>query len=249
MDRGLRNVCLACWTSFLVVWTGTAAATGEWTHLGPYDFGARVLSLAIDPTDPNHVFAGSASGGLWETKDPVNVGWHYVKTGFPVLGVGAVAFHPKDPAVIYVGTGEVYGYHATERGFDARDSRGNYGIGILRSTDGGKTWARSLDWQPADRTGVQDLAIVPDTGGTHSASPSGPPPPKASIGWTPRKGRAWKTGESPRCRLWPPPASPSTRCSRMRSSPPAATSAAPATGSTRPRTAAALGARSSAACR
>jgi photosystem II stability/assembly factor-like uncharacterized protein len=164
MDRSLRNVCLACWTSFLVVWAGTAAATGEWTHLGPYDFGARVLSLAIDPTDPNHVFAGSASGGLWETKDPVKAGWHYVKTGFPVLGVGAVAFHPKDPAVIYVGTGEVYGYHATERGFDARDSRGNYGIGILRSTDGGKTWAKSLDWQPANRTGVQDLAIVPDIG-------------------------------------------------------------------------------------
>lgn len=51
------------------------------------------------------------------------------------------------------------------RGFDAQPTRGNYGIGILRSIDGGKTWTPSLAWQPRDQTGVQDLAIVP--GVTH----------------------------------------------------------------------------------
>jgi len=31
------------------------------------------------------------------------------------------------------------------------------------SRDGGATWGASLPWQPADRTGVQDLAIVPES--------------------------------------------------------------------------------------
>ena len=75
--------------------------------IGPKDFGARVISLAVDPKNADHVFAGSASGGLWErrsAKEP----WRYVNTGFPVIGVGAIAIHPNDPNVIYIGTGEVY---------------------------------------------------------------------------------------------------------------------------------------------
>jgi photosystem II stability/assembly factor-like uncharacterized protein len=75
--------------------------------------------------------------------------------------VGAIAIHPRDPDVIYIGTGEVYGYRRTARGFDYQPTRGNYGIGILRSTDGGKTWTESLRWEPKDQTGVQDLEIVP----------------------------------------------------------------------------------------
>ncbi|HEX9671598.1 MAG TPA: hypothetical protein VGC93_19170, partial [Thermoanaerobaculia bacterium] len=31
------------------------------------------------------------------------------------------------------------------------------------SRDGGATWEASLSWRPADRTGVQDLAIVPES--------------------------------------------------------------------------------------
>ncbi|HEX2645396.1 MAG TPA: hypothetical protein VHU81_20525, partial [Thermoanaerobaculia bacterium] len=176
---------------------GALRAQSSWESLGPVGevgnagVGGRVISLAVDPRDPNHVFAGSASGGLWvsELFNPGNPGrgsaaaagtgpadpraanwrdpgrpywrWRYVDTGHPVLGVGAIAIHPRDPDVIYIGTGEVYGYRRTARGFDYQPTRGNYGIGILRSIDGGKTWTESLRWQPKDQTGVQDLAIVP----------------------------------------------------------------------------------------
>jgi photosystem II stability/assembly factor-like uncharacterized protein len=180
----------------LLAGSGSLRAQGPWVALGPTgDIGnqgiaGRVISLAIDPRNPNHVFAGSASGGLWvsELYDPAKGSgpsasgnardanwrdpnqpywrWNYVNTGFPVLGVGAIALHPKDPDVIYIGTGEVYGYRRTARGFDYQPTRGNYGIGILRSIDGGKTWTQSLTWSPRDQTGVQDLAIVPGADGT-----------------------------------------------------------------------------------
>ena len=156
-------------------------AQDSWAPLGPIgDVGndgiaGRVISLAVDPRNPNRVFAGSASGGLWVSESdgpdqsPANWRdgsrpywrWRYVDTGHPVLGVGAIAIHPRDPEIIYIGTGEVYGYRRTARGFDYQPTRGNYGIGILRSNDGGKTWTRSLPWEARDQTGVQDLAIVP----------------------------------------------------------------------------------------
>lgn len=180
---------------FLCTGSRVLDAQGSWVALGPtgeigdQGIAGRVISLAVDPRNPNHVFAGSASGGLWvsELYDPAKASWstapgnvrdanwrdprrpywrwRYVNTGFPVLGVGAIAIHPTDPDVIYVGTGEVYGYRRTARGFDHQPTRGNYGIGILRSIDGGKTWTQSLTWSPKDQTGVQDLAIVPGADG------------------------------------------------------------------------------------
>jgi photosystem II stability/assembly factor-like uncharacterized protein len=179
----------------LLLGAGSLRAQDSWVALGPTGevgnegISGRVISLAVDPRNSNHVFAGSASGGLWvsELSDPGKGGpatdnsreprepreanwrdpkrpywrWRYVDTGFPVLGVGAIAIDPKDPDVVYIGTGEVYGYRRTTRGFDYQPTRGNYGIGILRSVDGGKSWTQSLAWSPKDQTGVQDLQIVP----------------------------------------------------------------------------------------
>ncbi len=181
----------------LLAGAGSLQAQGPWVALGPIGeigdqgIAGRVISLAVDPRNPNHVFAGSASGGLWvsELSDAAKGGgaagaggsardanwrdpklpywrWRYVDTGYPVLGVGAIAIHPTDPDVVYIGTGEVYGYRRTARGFDYQPTRGNYGIGILRSVDGGRTWTQSLAWSPRLQTGVQDLAIVPGPAGT-----------------------------------------------------------------------------------
>ncbi|HEY7215577.1 MAG TPA: hypothetical protein VIC28_13185, partial [Thermoanaerobaculia bacterium] len=109
--------------------------------------------------------AGNSTDANWRDPNRPYWRWRYIDTGYPVLGVGAIAIHPRDPDVIYIGTGEVYGYRRTARGFDYQPTRGNYGIGILRSIDGGKTWTRSLAWEPKDQTGVQDLAIVPGAKG------------------------------------------------------------------------------------
>lgn len=134
-----------------------------WTLLGPTNVGGRTLALAIRPDHPDTMFAGSASGGLWKTVTG-GVGadaWDYVDTGFPVLGVGAVTLDPSNPDVMYVGTGEVYRYREATGGDVDRTTRGSYGIGILKSTNGGATWSRSLDWSYQQTRGVWAIRVHP----------------------------------------------------------------------------------------
>ncbi len=139
-------------------------ATPSWRPIGPLNIGGRTLAIAIDPQHPDTVYAGSASGGLWRS-DSGGCGpdaWQRVSTGFPVLGVSSVAIDPNDTDVIYIGTGEVYGSPETFPGISGqRLTRGSYGIGILKTTDGGQTWAKSLDWTFDQQRGVQDVRIDP----------------------------------------------------------------------------------------
>ncbi|MBL0341744.1 MAG: hypothetical protein IPP71_12870 [Bacteroidetes bacterium] len=136
---------------------------GSWTALGPMNFGGRTLSLCFNPQNPNTIFAGSAAGGLWKSTSSGTgaAAWSQVETGFPVLGVAAIAINPLDTNEIYVGTGEVYNDQNTGTGFAVRTTRGTYGIGILKSADGGLTWSKSLDWQFDELKGVQDIIINP----------------------------------------------------------------------------------------
>lgn len=134
----------------------------EWKNMGPDNVPGRMISLAVNPVDEKTLYAGSASGGLWRTYDAVNgTGWHRITTGFPVLGVMAIAIDPVDTNNVYIGTGEVYGYNKSIGGLVIRTTRGTYGIGILKSEDGGKTWKKSLDWTTAQQKGVQVLEINP----------------------------------------------------------------------------------------
>jgi photosystem II stability/assembly factor-like uncharacterized protein len=145
-----------------------------WTALGPANIGGRTLALALHPNDPDVIFAGSASGGLWKSTTG-GVGaeaWTHVETGFPVLGVSTIAIDPADPDVMYIGTGEVYAYQESTGGEVIRTTRGSYGIGILKSTDGGATWSMSLDWSYSQTRGVWMIALHPTTSSTLYAATS-----------------------------------------------------------------------------
>jgi len=73
----------------------------------------------------------------------------------------AIAIDPTDTLSMLIGTGETYGYSQSIGGYVWRTSRGSYGIGILKTTDGGVTWTKSLDWTFDQRRGIQDLALNP----------------------------------------------------------------------------------------
>ncbi len=135
-----------------------------WRQIGPKNVGGRTNAIAINPLDPRIMFAGSASGGLWRTDNSGYgaTGWHYIDTGFPVLGVNAIAIDPADTARVYIGTGEVYSKESSIGGLYIRTTRGSYGIGILRTSDGGQTWEKSLDWSYDQRRGVLALEIDPN---------------------------------------------------------------------------------------
>ncbi len=137
--------------------------SNTWEAIGPKNIGGRTLCLAINPLDTNILWAGSASGGLWKstTAGRGAEAWQRVETGFPVLGVSAIALDPSNPDIIYVGTGEVYNLENSAPNVAFRTTRGTYGIGILKSTDGGATWSKSLDWSYGQLRGVQDIKINP----------------------------------------------------------------------------------------
>ncbi|HEY4150946.1 MAG TPA: T9SS type A sorting domain-containing protein [Chitinophagaceae bacterium] len=153
-----------------------ADVLSPWIPLGPKNFSGRILCLGFDPTNANIIFAGSASGGLWKTTTGGTGGvggisWTEVATGFPILGVPAIAINPQNHLEMYIGTGEVYNSGAVGTGLagfgisgqNDRTFRGSYGIGILKSTDGGVTWTQSLPFTNSSVKGVQKIIIDPNT--------------------------------------------------------------------------------------
>lgn len=92
---------------------------GAWESIGPVNLGGRTLCIAFNSLNPNTLYAGSASGGLWRsyTGGKGANAWERIWTGFPVLAVSAIAVSPQDSNIIYIGTGEVYDYQIQgERG-------------------------------------------------------------------------------------------------------------------------------------
>ncbi len=136
-------------------------AADEWKQIGPHNIGGRTNAVAFNPQNSNTIFAGSASGGLWKsyTAGVGPMAWEFVETGFPVLGVSSISFIPNDSLTFYIGTGEVYNYQNALGGIAVRTTRGSYGIGILKTTDGGLTWTKSLDWSYNQQRGVQDVEV------------------------------------------------------------------------------------------
>lgn len=111
----------------------------EWTTEGPGNIGARVNSIAVDPVDENTILIGYSHGGIWKTTDG-GQNWHPVFDEQSALAIGDLAFDPKNPNVVYAGTGDV------------NIPGGVYtGNGVYKSTDGGESWEPS---------GLEEAAII-----------------------------------------------------------------------------------------
>lgn len=136
---------------------------GSWVSIGPNNIGGRSNAIAINPVDTSIVFIGSASGGLWKsTSGGIGASaWTVVNTGYPSSAVSAIAIDSANPNIMYIGTGENYGYQYSNYGLDIRVTRGMYGMGILKSTNSGTNWTKSLDWSYSNQRGVWDIVINP----------------------------------------------------------------------------------------
>jgi len=119
-----------------------SVTAGVWTFAGPTNIGGRLTALAVDPTNPDHLWAGAAAGGIFESADQGST-WSPVFDGQPLLPVGALAAHPSNPDVVYVGTGEANGAGYS---YD--------GDGVFRSADGGTTW------QPLGLAGTRRIGRI-----------------------------------------------------------------------------------------
>ena len=110
-----------------------------WTARGPSNIGGRMLCVSVDIDDANHLLAGSASGGMWESLDG-GLDWH--KTTSPDAEQSATCLaqdkRPGKHHTWYYGTGEMLS--TTNRNVSTNARTYGIGNGIFKSTDNGATW-------------------------------------------------------------------------------------------------------------
>lgn len=171
-------------------------ATTKWVQLGPKPINAgvlysgRVTAEAVNPSNTSEVWVGGADGGLWHSTNGGS-SWTAVYDKSQTIAVGSIALDPTTPTTIYVGTGE-----ANFNG-DAY-----WGVGVLKSTDGGTTWTRygfkqfgglSIGRIAVDPTNTQVL-LLSAMAQYYPAPTGGPSDPYANMGiWrSTNGGQTWK---------------------------------------------------------
>jgi hypothetical protein len=115
-----RSTALAC--AVLVVTSAQLARAGTnlWTTHGPD--GGPVLTLAIDPSTPSTLYAGTLGAGVFKSTDSSGT-WSAASIGLPASAIiQALAIDPSVPTTLYAGSGW------------------NDVGGVFKSTDGGGTW-------------------------------------------------------------------------------------------------------------
>jgi photosystem II stability/assembly factor-like uncharacterized protein len=106
-----------------------AAVDGlKFRSIGPAIYSGRIADIAVHPDQPSTWFVAAASGGLWKTTN-AGTTWDPVFDQQPSFSLGCVALDPRNPFVVWVGTGE----NNSQRSV-------SWGDGVYRSTDGGTTW-------------------------------------------------------------------------------------------------------------
>ena len=96
--------------------------------IGPAIAGGRVTAVAGVPGNPRVYYVGGADGGVFRTEDG-GMTWKALFQHRPVASVGALAIDPRNPSVIWLGTGEA----------NIRNDV-SYGDGVYESSDGGLHW-------------------------------------------------------------------------------------------------------------
>ncbi len=97
-------------------------------NIGPGGMSGRVTAIDVVHSNPDVMYVGTASGGLWKSTSG-GIKWDPIFDNELTASIGAVAIQQSNPSVIWVGTGEG----------NPRNSL-NGGYGIYKSLDGGKNW-------------------------------------------------------------------------------------------------------------
>ncbi|MBK8490302.1 MAG: hypothetical protein IPL49_05175 [Saprospirales bacterium] len=97
-------------------------------NIGPGGMSGRVTTIDVDLSNPDRIFVGTASGGVWKSESG-GATWEPVFEEAPLQAIGALTINQRNPSEIWVGTGEG----------NPRNSL-NSGEGIFKSLDGGRTW-------------------------------------------------------------------------------------------------------------
>jgi photosystem II stability/assembly factor-like uncharacterized protein len=127
----------------------------NWKNISDKYFGSSIGAVAVAPSDETIIYAGEGEntmrgnvseglGGIWRSDDGgkswKNIG---LKDGRHII---RIVIHPKNPDIVWVAVmGHLFGPNE-ERG-------------VYKTTDGGKTWKRTLFVN--NQTGCSDLVMEP----------------------------------------------------------------------------------------
>ncbi|HET7892174.1 MAG TPA: glycoside hydrolase, partial [Candidatus Sulfotelmatobacter sp.] len=133
-----------------------------WTHLAGLRDGQQIPALAIDPRDPNRVFAAvlghpygpSEERGIYRSTDG-GQNWQRVISKDENTGGSAVEIDPANPDVVYASMWE-----AREGPWEDGNEFNGSGGGLFKSTDGGGTWHQLTNGLPKDLSQIY-VAIAP----------------------------------------------------------------------------------------
>jgi len=134
-----------------------------WTNLGPVGvdmsitevphwgvISGRIRGLAIHPANPDIVYIGAASGGIWKTTDGGQT-WTDKSGDLNMLAFGSIAIDPSNPEVVYAGTGESAWYILYNM---------YSGDGLYKSVDAGEHWIK-IGSDLGSVTHFSDIVISP----------------------------------------------------------------------------------------
>ncbi len=116
---------------------GPSNPKSNWRPLGPFSRPLEptsgstangvgiIASMWVDPSDSAHILLGAELGGLWETIDG-GVTWRSLtdQLYLPNLGCRDICVDPFNTQKIYICAGF-----------------GDFGLGVIKTTDGGATWS------------------------------------------------------------------------------------------------------------
>lgn len=102
----------------------------KWQFLGPTNISGRCTDIAVvEPRGNSYtIYVATASGGVWKTENE-GVTWAPIFDQQVSTAIGDIELDPKNPQVLWVGTGEANIFRSSQSG-----------CGIFKTTDGGKTW-------------------------------------------------------------------------------------------------------------
>ena len=108
--------------------------------IGPTSMSGRIADLSVVEGPASlrggrlgtTMYVAVATGGIWKTTNG-GINWTPISDSIGVGSIGAVAAAPSDGNIVWVGSGEANNMRSS-----------SWGIGVFKSTDGGKSWSKPM---------------------------------------------------------------------------------------------------------
>ena len=133
-----------------------SAAINTWEEWGQNQHGNQGLPgtgvlncVAFHPTDPNTIFTGGPSTGLWKTTNNGSSWTNLTDVFFSNVGISSILVNYNNPNIIYILTGD-------------GDGGDTYSTGVWKTTNGGITWLpTALYWDENEFINAYKMAMNP----------------------------------------------------------------------------------------